>query len=168
MSSKSRKRSQKRKKPTLAYVGDHGTGTDAAIAGTYLEPITHDGKPDPNRRARRRRVEVIETLSFLSMRQLQAAQEIRNAYCRKEMMSSGGPLKEQVDTSPRPDVFAASQVDAETRWRRCIDPVPRHMRKTVEAVCCANTPLRQLPVRYEVAKSDLQGALTLVANALRY
>lgn len=168
MSAKTRRRAKKRKSPTVAYTGDHGTGAPAAIRGTYLEPLTHDGKPDPNRRARRRRVEVIDTLSFLSLRQLQAAREIRDAYCNVERLSSGGPLKEQVDTSARPDAFMAAQVDAMTRWRRAIDAVPRHMRKTVEAVCCENTPLRQLPVSYNAAKSDLQGALTAVANRLRY
>jgi len=150
-----------------AYTGDHGPETAAAKAGTVLEPMTEDGRPDPNRRARRRRVEVIDALSFLSLRQYQAAREIRDAYCALQKLTSGAPLKEQVDTSSRPDAIVAAQVDALSRWRRAIDPVPRHMRATVEAICCENTPIRRLP-NYEVAKSDMQGAMTVVANALRY
>jgi len=151
-----------------AYTGDHGPGTPAATAGTVLEPIRHDGgKDDPNRRARRRRVETIDVLTFLSQRQYQAAREIRDAYCALQKLTSGSPLKEQVDTSSRPDAIVAAQVDALSRWRRAIDPVPRHMRATVEAICCENVPIRRLP-NYEVARSDMQGAMTVVANALRY
>jgi hypothetical protein len=166
-----KKTGRKRKNPVTLpqFTGDHGTGTSLAQAGTYLEPLkTDDGKPDPNKRARRRRIEVIEHLTFLSLRQYQAAREIRDAYCQCEKLSSGSPLKEQVDSSSRPDATIAIQVDALSRLRRAMKAVPSHLRPTVEAVCWRNEPLEKLRVCRAVAVSDLQGAMTCVADHLRF
>lgn len=151
------------------FTGDHGTGTAAAMAQTFLEPLKNDdGKPDPNKRARRRRIEVVDHIPSLSQRQHQAAREIRDAYCQCEKLSSGSPIKEQVDTSARPDATMAMQVDAMSRLRRAMKAVPNHMRPVVEAVCWHNRSLDELAVSREVAVSDMQGAMTLVADHLRY
>ncbi|MDG4650101.1 hypothetical protein P6F26_16760 [Roseibacterium sp. SDUM158017] len=164
-----RKAASKKAVTLPQFTGDHGTGTAAAMAQTFLEPMKNDdGKPDPNKRARRRRIEVIDHLTSLSLRQYQAAREIRDAYCQCEKLSSGSPLKEQVDSSARPDATMAIQVDAMSRLRRAMKMVPNHMRPIVEAVCWHNTQIKDLPVTRGVAISTLQGAMTCVANHLRY
>ena len=161
-------RRKPRKPPIPRFAGDHGTGTQAAVSGTVLEPLpTDDGKKDPNNRGRRRRIEVIDHLKFLSLRQYQAAREIRDAYCAVEKLSSGSPLKEHVDANTRPDAVIDVQVDALSRLNRAMAGVPRHHRATVEAVCWHNTPMKDMP-DYEVARSDLQGAMTSVANHMNY
>lgn len=153
-----------------AYRGDHGPNTELAHAGTVIELLKDErtGKKNPNNMARRRRIEVIDHLSFLSLRQYQAAREIRDAFCALERLTSGTPLKEQVDTSARPDAFMAAQVDAMTRWRRAMDAVPRQHRRLVEMICCQNVPITQVPWSYATARSDMQGAMTCVANRLRF
>ena len=163
-----RARRKPRKPPIPTFEGDHGTGTAAAVSGTIVEALpTENGKPDPNNRGRRRRIEVIDHLKFLSLRQYQAAREIRNAYCAVEKLSSGSPLKERVDASTRPDVAVAAQVDALSRLNRAMAGVPRYTRATVEAICWHNTAIKDLP-DYQVARSDLQGAMTCVADRLNY
>ena len=161
----------KKKKVTLPpYIGDHGTGTLAAKAGTFIEPITDENGNNPNRQGRRRREEVIGTIK-LSMRQLQAAQDIRNAWCRKEMLSSGDELKEQVDGSPRPDRAIAAQIDAISAFKYLMDAVPRNMTYVVEHVCCANLPLRRLSPKMDhmgCHSANLKVALDLVANRKGY
>lgn len=161
-------RARKRKSPTLAYTGDHGPGTSAALTGTVLEPLLHEGRPDPNRRARRRRIEVIDELQFLSLRQYQAAREIRDAYCATQKLSSGSPAKERVDTSTRPDAFAAVHCDVTSRLNRAMYAVPRHFRFVVEEICWNNTPIRKLKRGHDIVKSELQGAMTCVADHLGY
>lgn len=166
-------RRNRKKKPVTVYNGDHGTGTAAALAGTAIAPLTDDhGKKDPNNRARRYRIEVIDTLKTLTMRQTQAAKEIRDAYCRAEMCSSGAPLKEQVDASPRPDAAIAAQVGAMSRLAFVMSAVPQHQRYVVEAICWHNTPIRHVMAdakrSHSVVMSDLKGAMTCVANKMRY
>jgi len=124
--------------PELPWLGDHGTGTQAAIAGTVIEEV--EG-PNPNRMARRRRVDVLDGLD-LTMRQRQAAEAIRNAYSRVEMLSSGSPIKERVQASPKPDATIAAQVDANSRWVHVTRPIPWRAMGLVEHVCCMNQPLR--------------------------
>lgn len=121
--------------------GDHGTGTAAAREGT--EVIELEG-PNPNRMAMRRRVNVIDTLTSLTMRQLQAAKEIQNAYGKVESLSSGGPLKEQVQSSPKPDAVIAAQVDAQSRLAHAMKAVHRSERAIVEHICWHNQKPRTL------------------------
>lgn len=125
----------------MPFNGDHGPKTQAATQGTVIEAITDDKGSNPNHMGRRRRVDVLDAIS-LTMRQRQAAEAIRDAYSRVEMLSSGGPLKEQVQCSPKPDATIAVQVDASSRWVHVRAKVPYRARELVEHVCCYNLPLR--------------------------
>jgi len=160
-----------RKKVTLPpFVGDHGTGTAAATAGTVLEPITDAEGRNPNRQARRRRVNAIDEITSLSMRQAQAAKAIEIAYCRVEQLSSGGEIKERVQSSPKPDQTVAIQCDANSRLVQVMAAVPSAMRAVVEHVCWHNRPLSAMrPVNMRASHTaGLKVALDLVANRLRY
>mgnify|MGYP001803260075 CR=1 FL=1 len=137
-------RPRKKQHVSLAPVpfnGDHGTGTQAALAGTVLEAVTDEKGANPNHMGRRRRVDVLDAIN-LTMRQRQAAEAIRDAFSRVEMLSSGGPLKEQVQSSPKPDRAIAVQVDANSRWVHVTKPIPYRARELVEHVCCYGKPLR--------------------------
>lgn len=105
---------RRRKAISLAPVplgGDHGSGTTAAIVGTVIEPITDEKGRNPNNMGRRVRKDAYKVYN-LTMRQEQAAKCIRDAYCRVEMQSSGSPLTERVQSSPKPDATIDRQVDA--------------------------------------------------------
>lgn len=151
--------------------GDHGTGTKAACAGTELVEVkTEDGR-NPNRMKHRRRISQIDAMSEkLSMRQLQAARAIQEAYCRVEMQSSGAALKEQVDASPKPDAVIASQVDAMSHLAFIMGAVPKAMRDIIEHVCWHNQPIHTIKMgrSYYNRSADFKVALDLVANKLRY
>ena len=121
------------------YNGDHGTSTDAALQGTRLVPI----KADPNRRAYRQRIDAYQRLD-LELHQSQAAKAIRDAFCRVEMLSSGGPLKERVQASPKPDQTIDIQVAAQSALIHVMKGVPRAQRHIVEHVLFLNKPLRSL------------------------
>lgn len=146
--------------------GDHGTGTKAALAGTCLEPVKTETGANPNHMGRRRRVEVIDTLD-LTMRQQQAAKAIRSAFCRVEMLSSGGELKEWVQASPKPDANIASQVDAMSAFVHVMRGVRRIDRPIIEHVCFKNAPLR-LFVLHSRQSARLRQALDVVADHMRY
>lgn len=122
----------------LPWNGDHGTGTAAAIEGTELVAVTTEDGRNPNHMGQRRRVSVIDTLTSLTMRQLQAAKEIQDAYGMVESLSSGGPLKEAVQSSPKPDAVIAAQVDAQSRLARAMRAVHRSERVIVEHICWTN------------------------------
>lgn len=158
-----RRKSVSVKRPT--WGGDHGTGTSAAKAGTEIVPI----KDSPNGMANRRRINVIDKITSLSMRQLQAAKEIEAAYCKTEMLSSGGPLKEQVDASPKPDAVVSSQVDAQSRLARCMRPVLRSERHIVECICWRNEAPRTLSRTHRrLWLSRFKTAMDRVADEMGY
>lgn len=141
--------------------GDHGTGTAAAKDGTVMVPV----KGDPNQRAYRQRVDVFRRMK-LTMRQEQAAQAIRDAYCKVEMLSSGGPLKERVQSSPKPDQTVDIQVAAQSKLIFVMAAVPRRQRHLVEHVLWHNQPLRTLgairgPARFRIV-------MDLVADHVGY
>lgn len=162
------KRKKKVTTKALPWNGDHGTGTQAALQGTTLEPVEGN---NPNRFARRRRTSQSDVWKpKLSMRQWQAAVEIENAYCGCERLSSGGPLKERVDASPKPDAVVAIQVEAQSRLKRVMDGVPTAMRDVIEHLFWHNLPLSQLGKGrgYYNRSADVKVALDLVANKLRY
>lgn len=162
------KRAALRKKPTLAFAGDLGTGTAAANANTEVRPLLVDGKKDPNNRGRRQRIEQIDTLAYLELRQIQALKEIRDAWCQAESLSSGGELREQVDTSSRPDQAIAAQVDAQARLSRAMQGVPKNCRPIVEWVCFHNRSVKSFGLPHQTAKHMLMAASTRAANVLRY
>ena len=160
-----RKRLGKKKCVTLKplpFNGDHGTGTKAANEGTLLVPV----KDCPNRRAYRQRVDVYSRLT-LTMRQGQAARAIRDAYCRVEMLSSGSPLKERVQASPKPDATIDMQVAAQSTLQHVMKAVPRAQRAIVEHVLWYNRPLRVLKDAPRCAER-LKATLDLVADHLCY
>lgn len=153
--------------PALPWNGDHGTGTDAARAETVLMPI--DGS-NPNRFARRQRVNRIQQMTkagFLTLRQAQAAEAIQEAYCRVQMLSSGGALREQVDSSPKPDATIAAQCDATSRLVNVMKAVRRSDRHIVEAVCWHNQPFRALSSSKRSAVR-FRAAMDMVADHMMY
>ena len=138
------------------YNGDHGTGTQAANANTEIVPL----QDDPNNRARRQKRNVLKgmlSLNLLTMRQWQAGEAIQIAHLRYEMLSSGGELKERVQSSPKPDATMDVQVDAVSRFIHVMAGVPRADRAIVEAVCCHNAPLRSItaPRRMQRLRASL-------------
>ena len=159
-----RKRLGKKNNITLpnGYNGDHGTGTDAAIRGTLLVPV----KDSPNRMARRTRVDAYTRID-LTTRQEQAAKAIRDAFCRVEMLSSGGPLKERVEASPRPDATIDMQIACQGRLHRVMSSVHRSDRPIIEHILWRNQPLRALK-GYPRSGQRFKKALDLVADYLGY
>ena len=157
---------------TLAeFEGDKGTGTLAAKAGTVLEEIKNEAGENPNRRSRRIRIDRADDMvkrGQLSLRQYQAAKEIRDAWCKVQTLSSGGEMKEQVDASPKPDAVISRQVDAMSRLKHAMDAVPNAMRAVVEHVCWYNEPLHRMPGIKGTNSANLKVALDLVANKMKY
>lgn len=158
------RRGRPRKSRPVSLGGDHGTGTALAIAGTRVEKL--DGPNQMGRRVRINQIRSLEKRKVLTMRQIQAADAIQQAYCRVEMNSSGGALKEQVDSSPRPDAIIASQVDAQSRLECVMRPVLRSERAIVETVCWHNRRLALAPGPRQLAR--FRDALDRVADHLRY
>ncbi|MBM1556678.1 hypothetical protein JQV19_08460 [Sulfitobacter mediterraneus] len=149
--------------------GDHGTGTPAANVGTVVREVLTDDGRNPNRMAQRVRVNVIDTLTSLTLRQVQAAKEIQNAYGKVESLSSGGPLKEQVQSSPKPDAVISAQVDAQSRLARAMKAVLRSERQIVEHICWHNERPQTL-TRTERRRwlARFQQSMDRVADHLRY
>jgi len=148
----------------MPWNGDHGTGTAAATADTVI--VAMDG---PNRMAQRRRVCAIDSLTSLTMRQMQAAKAIRDAYGRVDMLSSGGELKEQVDNTPKPDATIAAQVDAQSNLIRCTRRILRADRVIVDHVCQYNRPITLLGrMGYVRAMARFVAAMDRVADGLGY
>ena len=157
------------KKPVVPkFNGDHGTTTKLARTGTVLEPMENDNGKNPNNVFRRRRTEAIENFT-LSMRQGQAAKAVRNAYCRREMLTSGGPLKEKVQTSSRPDASVATLLEAQAQLDLCMAAVPRDFKAVVEHICWHNLPAYTLkPGTETMHRAMFKVAMDLVANKLRF
>lgn len=174
MTSKAKRRKSVSVKP-IPFVGDHGTGTKAATSGTVLEALRDErtGKANPNNVGRRRRTSEIDRIApKLSMRQEQAARAISDAYCRVQMLSSGGELKEQVDASPKPDACVSAQVAAQGELARVMAAVPgnpKECREAVEQVCWRGEPISHIDRgKSGMHMSCLKVTLDLVANRLGY
>lgn len=123
--------------------GDLGPATTAARRASVVEKID-----DVNNVYRRRHGEPLDQMiatGSLTMAQQQAAEAIRDAYCRVQMLTSGGEIKERVQSSPKPDASVAAQVDATSRFihlRKCLTASERAI---VDHVCAHGQPLRTLP-----------------------
>lgn len=172
------KRSGRKRKPrkiTLPELaGDHGTETDAANQNTEVVEIKEADGSNPNRRGHRRRREAYLGVP-MSMRQQQAAKAIRDAHCGVQSLSSGGELKEQVDSTSKPDKVIDIQCAIMSRWIEVTKPLRSNHRAVhrarfiIEHVCCDNEPLRTLPDRYQVRSGHiLRVALDVVADHLGY
>ena len=159
------KTKRKPSKP-IPFTGDHGPGTIAATAGTVIEAV--EGQ-EHNRTGRRRRKDRLNDFT-LSMRQMQAGKAIRDAWCRVEMLSSGSPLKEQVDASPKPDSVVTAQVEARSKLVFVMSAVPSAMRGVVEHVCWHNEKITEIKngLPFSANSANFKIALDLVANKLRY
>ena len=166
-----KKRKSRARKPhvPLPFNGDHGPNTEAARAGKVLEEITDEKGKNPNRMARLRHVSAIEALK-LPTRQQQAAQAIEEAWLCVQQLSSGGPLKQKVDASPKPDAAVAAQVDAHSRWVKATGALTPADKTIVYWVCCQNKPLgiiaRQLGIKH--ARAAFEDAMERTADALGY
>ena len=170
MSKANNKRAKPSKPIVPPFIGDHGTGTKAATIGTVMIGLADEHGRNPNNQGQRRRVNRIDEITGLSMRQSQAAKAIQEAFCVVEMMTSGSELKERVDGSPKPDATVAAQVDANSQLVHVMRPVPSAMRGIVEHVCWHNQPINSFrPVNMRSMHSaNLKVALELVANHMRY
>jgi hypothetical protein len=160
-------RKRKPRKVTLKadFTGDHGTGTAAATRGTVVLPI----KGDKNGTGQRRRIHILTMLARtgkLTQRQFQAGEAIELAYCNVEKLSSGGELKEAVQSSPKPDAAISRQVDVMSQLVYVKKAIPRAQLQLVEHVCEQNRALRTSGVRRALPR--LQSALDRVADHLRY
>lgn len=155
--------------PDAPWNGDHGTGTAAATAQTDVVQVTDEKGRNPNRMARRQRRDVLRDMlnkDLLSMRQWQAGDAIARAYCKVQMLSSGGELKERVQASPKPDATIHVQVSATSRLVFVMHRVHRADRALIEAVCWHNKPLRSVKIRRSGAR--LRETLDRVADHLGY
>lgn len=154
--------------PKMQLKGDHGTGSLAAIEGTTLEPLKDERGSNPNNMGRRYRKDVYKALS-LTMRQEQAAKALRDAYCRVEALSSGGALKERVQSSPKPDATVDMQVAAMSRLVRLTRPILQADRYIIEHILRDNKPTSVLG-RKGYARWSERFKLTMdrVADSERY
>lgn len=167
------KRKKKPSRPAAPeWIGDHGTGTPAATEGTTLRPLEGN---NPNKIGQRYRPPQSEVWKDrLSMRQLQAAQEIEMAFCGAQKVTSGGDsvvrLQCVVDSSPRPDAVVAGQLSAVSRLVYVMKPVPAAMRPVIEHIFWHNKPMGTFAQGREFydRSADVKVALDLVANHMRY
>lgn len=161
----------RRKKPvTLHMQGDHGPQTPAQNHNTELVPAEGD---NPNNVYIRRIKNVLKEMHMkrrLTMRQYQAGSEIQEAYAKTEMLSSGSPLKEQVDSTPRPDKFIAAQVDAQSRLERAMKAVTNEARAVIECVAWYNMPVSCIASgrKHQEQVQILNKTLDQVANVMKY
>lgn len=148
--------------------GDHGTGTKAATHGTVVKKLADN----PNHMGQRQRVCRIDWLmarKWLDIRQYQAAKAIQIAYGRVDALSSGSELKEQVQSSPKPDATIAAQCDAVSRLTHVMRPVHRSQRDIVEHVCWHNQPITSLSAKnHRRSAHRLRDALNAVADHMQY
>ena len=158
----------KRKSVTLAGPkGDHGPGLQ--IAGTYLEDVPDD-KNGMKRRRNKIQLDFLHrgAIHKLTLRQWEAGCKVRDAHARVEALSSGQPLKQKVDSSPKPDQAIAAQVDALSKVIQITKGIDRRLLRVVAHVCCNNLPLGEFSHPENPAPwADLCVALDLVANRCR-
>lgn len=149
--------------------GDHGTGTEAAMASTVLVAVPDD-KNGMKRRQRIGALELVYKSGGMTIRQFQAGKEIRDAF--EATQKSPPAIKEiQVDSSPKPDATIDVQCDAQSRYAHAMSGVPGPYKHIVEHVCCENFPISDLPgsqVMGDSHKACLFVALDCAANVLRY
>lgn len=169
MAKKRKTRARQKPAAPIPYGGDHGPKTHAATAGTYLEEIKNDKGENPNHIARRRRKSAIDALS-LTMRQGQAARAIEEAWCRLESCSSGSPLKQKVQASPKPDAVIDMLVAAQGRWIEVTSAVLMSDMPIVRHVCCENRPITEMSRRMGIVRAQdrFRKAMDRVADRLRF
>jgi len=152
------------KRGNISLAGDIGPQTAAQMAGAEIVAAEGD---NPNGRVQKRRENVLTRMHrnrTLTMRQFQAGQEIQEAYCGCERLSSGNSdySKPIVDSSPVPDRFIDRQVDAHTRLKLAMSRVPAQSRAAVEAVCWHNQQVKNEPM----TRAALKIALNRVADMM--
>ena len=147
-------------------LGDHGTGTKAAMASTVLVSVPDD----KNGMKRRQRIGALESImGKLTQRQYQAGKEIRDSF--EATQTSPPAIKEiQVDVSPKPDATIDVQCDAQSRFAFAMSAVPVLGKDVVNHVLLENRPITEMASggMVEVNTQKLRNALTRVADKLRY
>lgn len=153
--------------------GDHGPGTAAATRGTVVEPLMNENGKNPNNMGRRRRVSQIERLGsggLLTMRQWQAAYAIQEAHARVDALSSGGEIRERVQSSPKPDATIEAQVDAISHLAHVMTPVRARDRHIIDHICVQNRSAYELVRGGDAVRlfARFRRVLDDVADHLRY
>lgn len=154
--------------PAKPLQGDWGPRTAAQMAGAVIIPVEGDNPNGVARKYRELPIDRMARLAILSQRQHQAAREVSDAWCECEKLSSGGPLKERVDSSMNPAAIAAEQADALSRLNRSMKAVGSIRRYVVEWVCYDNRRVEELAGPYGVHMANLLQALDEIADRLRY
>ena len=154
--------------PAKTLQGDWGPRTAAQMRGAVIVPVEGDNPNGVARKFREGPIQRMARLAIMSLRQYQAAQEISDAWCECEMLSSGGELKEHVDTSPNPASVVAAQADALSRLNRAVKAVPPKHRYVVEWVCYDNNRIEQLKGPYGVHVANFLESMDRVADRLGY
>ena len=120
----------------------------------------------------RRRVDALTYLinnGSLTMRQQQAAEEIRAAFLGTEKLSSGQPIKERVQSSPKPDATIDVQISAMSRLVRAMEAVHKADRAIVEHMCWHGRPFREMGEKHKRKASErFKINMDRVADRLRY
>lgn len=154
--------------PTKPLQGDWGPRTAAQMDGAVIVPVEGDNPNGVARKYRESPIARMHRLALISQRQFQAAQEISDAWCECEKLSSGGALKEKVDSSPNPTAISAAQADALSRLNRAMKAVAPLRRYVVEWVCYDNRRVEELKGPYGVHMANFMQAMDEVADRLKY
>lgn len=156
----------RRKPAKLPVMGDTGPKTAAQATGAIY--VVEDGYK------KKRRENVLERMCLkdksLTQRQYQAGEAIQEAREACEALTSGSEIKEQVDSTPKPDAFIAAQVEAYTKLEKAMEKVRPEERVPVELVCWYNMPLStSFKGRHHAQNKKLMmAALDRVADYLGY
>ena len=159
------RKARQKPSPPPKFKGDHGTGTEAATAGTFMEPVPED-KNGYGRRRRRNVIEEMLRKGKLTQEQFQAAEHIQILSEKIAALASGSPLKEAVDKSPDPSAAVARQCDVMSAWVKVTRAVRDFERPVVERVCIHNTALNSKAANYSILMKRLLSALDRVARML--
>lgn len=156
---------------------DHGTGTDAALAGTRVEPADFTDpetgeRRNPNGVSRRRRLPAFEQLwrdGKLTDRQHDAAKKLLDRF---EAMQKGPPAIKEIQVDVQPDFagIEARRVDLVSRFHAVAKFVPSECGPIVDQVvfmgCAISQGLSKKNPGYETAMSNRRTKLSLALDAV--
>jgi len=142
----------KRRKATtkpLPWNGDHGPGTQAATAGTELQPVEGD---NPNRMARRQRrtlAEIYRARGLLTKEQADAAEDLLDAW---EETQTGSTLeKVKVDIVGRPKGMSEQLIWKARQLAHVTSSIPKELRAIV-----FDTVIEQAPIENRSSRLSQQ------------
>lgn len=150
----------------IKLAGDIGPDTPAQMYGANVVVATGE---NPNNIRQKRRENILERMhknGTISIRQLQAGQEIQIAFCNCERLSSGSSdyARPIVDNTPVPDRFIDRQVNAHTKLKFAMASVPSIARADIESVCWRNENIPTAKDR----RAAFKMALSCVADKFRF